>query len=129
MKPLELPTESKDALLDGACMFLVPINTGTIFLQRWDDGTKVGREMLHSFVKDCSPYQIGDEVYFDDFKATIKDVKVVRVQDLDALERYKLTKIRFQLDSEGKLNLIDWYSKQYGNYDDNPYLFLYEVEE
>lgn len=126
MKQLNLPKESQEALLNGGSMFIAPVETGILFLSRWDNNTTVGYKLINDFINDCSPYQIGDGVYFDDYKATIKDIKVVRVQDITYQER-----CRMKLPKDGvywQKDVENWYNKQYGNYEDNPYVFLYEVE-
>ena len=153
MKPLNLPKESKEALLNGASMFLIPCEATLkqlfnclidfIFSTLGEDYD----------IKKISPYQIGDEVYFEtakeficdyckgknsnctdcygtgrvfdvdkQYKATIKDVKVVRLHDLNTQDVVSIM-------SNPNMFLEDWYNKQYGNYEENPYVFLYEVEE
>ena len=141
MKPINLPKESQEALLNGASMFLVPIpkeyQNNKFMKEFWTKGALIAG----------NPYQKGDEVYLqeeqsleDDMvfnpysgyaettevvticKATITDVKVVRLYDL-------ITQDVVSIMSNPNMFFKDWYSKQYGNYKDNPYVFLYEVEE
>jgi hypothetical protein len=114
MKPLNIPKESQEALLNGASMFIMPI----------DD--------YSSYCNDTSliPYQIGDEVYFDEYKATIKDVKVIRIRKLLPEQMLKITGFtQYLFEENGWGMFVDWYNKQYGKYEDNPYVFLYEVKE
>jgi len=130
MKQLNLPKESIDALFQHASMFIVPIiiETNNIrfdcFSDEYDDcATPIFYDNDNDeYIEIDSQYQIGDEVYFDEYRATIKDVKVVRVQDLTTLQIVNITNTPFVF-------FEDWYNKQYGNYEDNPYVFLYEVEE
>jgi hypothetical protein len=132
MKKLnDLPKESQEALLNGASMFIAPIKLKDLhFADRWwwtgspnDDGADKfqcwGDELIPMF----SLYKTGDEVCIKEdgimlmsyppkpkiiLKATIKDVKVIRVKDL----------------SFEKMQLLS----HNGNYEDNPYVFLYEIE-
>ena len=149
MKPLNLPKENKEALLKGASIFLKPINEGTFFIERWNNDTILGNKMIDDFISDCSPYKIGDKVYLQEYtemsregyyeseevkpsqcgyKATIKDIKIVRVQEIDFNTKMILC-INSEMRSNPHHTFINWYNKQYKNYDENPYLFLYEVEK
>ena len=146
MKSLNIPKESQDALLNGASMFIIPLSSGQ---QNFE-------EYLIDPIDIISKYKIGDEVYFEtakeficdyckgknsnctdcygtgkvldvdkQFKATIKDVKVVRLHDLFSIGASALLGAW----SKTEEDLKDWYNKQYGNYEENPYVFLYEVKE
>ena len=147
MKQLNLPKESQEALLNGASMFIIPINEGTFFIERWNHNTILGNKMIDNFISDCSPYKIGDKVYLQEYtemsregyykseevkpsqcgyKAIIKDVKVIRVKDFDSLDMGEITATGGRLFSKP---FLEWYNKQYKNYDENPYVFLYEVEK
>lgn len=122
MKSLNLPKESQEALLNGASMFLV-----TCVRDPQDYG--INRMM---YIKAHSLYQIGDEFHFDGYKIIIKDIKVVKVKDIDYELAYTIQgkkESKFWSDCENEVGIfVDWYNKQYGNYDDNPYVFLYEIE-
>jgi hypothetical protein len=106
-----------------------------------------------------APYQIGDEAYIQEdnhcpkcnvfynnkmrlsehieqcdknykYKATIEDVKVVRIRELSLEQMLKTTGFtQYQFEENGWGIFIDWYNKQYVEYEDNPYVFLYEVKE
>jgi hypothetical protein len=148
MKPLNLPKESQEALINGASMFIVPLSSGQ---QNFE-------EYMIDPIDIISRYQIGDEVYINEpygfdknfnliyeddsawfkvnhysdmrpyqsrYKATIKDVKVVRVYDLFRFGYSALLGAWSKTEEDFK----DWYNKQYGNYEDNPYVFVYEVKE
>lgn len=158
MKPLNLPQLSQEALLNGASMFLIPISRElienkvgkVIALEERDNKTFVlkyekSKNSYSSFdvcydIEFFSPYQIGDGVYFKYeknwidglpdgksyyYNTTIKDVKVVRVQDIDYSDKFGFTE--FDVTRFGYVG--NWYNKQYGNYEDNPYVFLYEVKK
>ena len=133
MKPLNLPKESQEALLNGASMFilyceitlkqLVSILIDFIFSTL---GTNYEIYKL-------SPYQTSDEVLLPNGDiAIIKDVKVIKVQKipwnikLNILTGYDLENQKHNIFIEPLFK--DWYNKQYGNYKDNPYVFLYEIE-
>jgi sulfur relay (sulfurtransferase) DsrF/TusC family protein len=142
MKQLNLPKEAINALMKNATMFIEPVPIyllGNISQENQDSYTK---SMLA-----VSAYNEGDEVYIVDdtvlllshppqpkivYKATIKNVKVIRAQDLPW--NIKLTiLVGFSLDNQEHNVFIDtlfkdWYNNEYGNYEDNPYVFLYEVE-
>ena len=80
-------------------------------------------------------------------KTTVKDIKVIIVQDLCYLQIENLINISFNIpnvcgvedsysfdlaeEQSNKLYtyFIDWYNKQYKNYDENPYIFLYEIQK
>lgn len=150
MKPLNLPKESQEALLNGASIFLVPIVYSELILKN----SKVykpnwtGNDYGEIEIK--SPYQIGDKVYLQEYvemsregyyeseeikpsqcgyKIIIKDIKIIRVQDLDVND---VINLRIECNGENWKIFYDdiekWYNKQYKNYDENPYIFLYEVE-
>ena len=137
MKTLNIPKETQEALLNGASAFIVPsYKIREDFLEEAFTFNKVYTNL---YIKQESPYQIGDEVYIAEdgillmsnppqpkiiYKATIKDVKVVRVQDIDYTDKLGFT----ELDVTRFGYVGNWYSKQYKNYEDNPYVFLYEVE-
>ena len=128
MKKLnDLPKESQEALINGASMFIVPLSGGQ---QNFE-------EYMIDPIDIISVYQICDEVYIAEdgillmsnptqpkiiYKATIKNVKVVRLHDLNTQDVVSIM-------SSPNMFFEDWYSKQYENYKDNPYVFLYEVEE
>ena len=64
------------------------------------------------------------------YKATIEDVKIVRIRELSLGQMLKTTGFtQYQFEENGWGIFIDWYNKQYENYEGNPYVFLYEVEE
>jgi hypothetical protein len=132
MKPLGLPKESKEALLNGAGMFLIPCDLCRI-------------ESVYD--EAISPYQIGEQVYIAAegillmsnppqpkiiYKATIKDVKVVRLHDI-SFGDWALILGNDKEDNKVQVPTIEicstFYNKQYGNYEDTPYVFLYEIEE
>jgi hypothetical protein len=165
MKPLDLPKESQEALLNGANMFIVPIDTTEEFINKLKND-KYSVENYLKFV--FSPYQIDDEVYLQEefinqmgrivysdtrefsssgeelietssemeeyqsrWKGVIKNVKVVRVQDLTYIEHSKILAhcIDIQHNTVPLLENFQYlYNKQYHNYEDNPYVFLYEIE-
>lgn len=154
MKPLNLPKESQEALLNGAGMFFITISTHLSYMCE-----------LKQYPEKYSPYQIGDEVYLQEnlkcncnaglnnttgkclrcgefidfpmtinqkivFKATIKNFKIIKVQDLDVND---VINLGIECNGENWKTFYDdvekWYNKQYKNYDENPYIFLYEVEK
>ena len=121
---------SEQKPINGASMFIKPIGTTEEFINRLRNDKYSVTDYL-KFV--FSPYQIGDEVYFDDYKANIKDIKVVRVQELNIDEKEKISSFSSKVYSKKNnnrafhLDFKDWYNKQYKNYEDNPYLFLYEL--
>ena len=147
MKPLNIPKESQEALLNGASMFLMPIDD-EIFEKGWSK-----YQFLQDYrLKEFAPYQIGDEVYLQEdnrcpkcnvfynnkmrlsehieqcdknykYKATIKDIKVVRVHDLFSLGTSALLGAWSKTEEDFK----DWYNKQYGNYEDNPLQLAYQT--
>jgi len=157
MKPLNLPKESQEALLKGASMFLIPIMPIDLKHNEMLNHILFKSGALHTNnAIRYSLYQIGDEVYLkhdkkvtwdfvlwsdikaeymteedSDLKATIKNVKVVRVQDIKAMEvaNFMSPLNAFKADEKGKFIWFkDWYNKQYGNYENNPYVFLYKIE-
>ena len=140
MKPLlNLPQLSTEALLNGAGMFIVPCSV----IER--------NESLQ--ISLYAPYKAGDEVYLQEdccqigcchyekplkkscienkcdlhkvFKATITNVKVVRVKEIFNLG------ISALLDawSKNENDFINWYNKQYNNSDENQHVFLYTVKK
>lgn len=163
MKSLNLPKESQEALLNGASMFILPmeneINKEKSFITGYPN-------TLCSLIMEA-PYQIDDEVYikkiniengelicpicgfwclgtggqgcinkpdlyYNEIYFIIKNIKIVRVQKipwnikLNILTGYDLENQKHNIFIEPLFK--DWYNKQYGNYDDNPYVFLYEIE-
>ena len=157
--------ETKDALLNSASMFIVPVRkvisdtTGSSpsikgyrengigkFIDYYD--IDFGRHYCFNIIEQ-SPYQIGENLTIDNKdKATIKSIKVVKVQDIDDdrtmdninpdnwqypssanyLYDDYTNNIIEEIANKRFTTFIDWYNKQYGNYEDNPYVFLYEVE-
>lgn len=148
MKPLNLPKESQEALLNGAHVFIIPCeqytvakkyqpeaykvqklsNTTAVVVSKGSSsirevGDKIGGIDLNdlSLWTPISAYQTSDRCFltlnthaiFD-----IKDIKVVRVHELSTLQ---VVNTPFQFFEE-------FYSKQYNDYDENPYVFLYEIE-
>lgn len=116
MKELILSKESKKALLNGDSMFLVPISN---FLEYTNE--------LKQYQEKYSQYKIGDVVCFKTsfidwtpIEFIIKDIKVLRIKNLSMKQWNNLGTCLF--DSK------DWYNKQYKNYNENQYVFLYEVE-
>ena len=63
------------------------------------------------------------------YKAIIKDIKVIRVQEIDIDEWYNLSNIAWGTNIW--LSIKNWYNEQYGEkeYSKNPYVFLYEIEK
>ena len=141
---LLLPKLSQEALLNGANMFIKPLSPGELLFKDYFNNLSA-----------LSTYQIGDKVHFltmlemecdyckgkdshctdcngtgkiydvdKEYKAIIKDIKVVRVQDFDSLDMGEITATS-RLFSKP---FSDWYNKQYQNYDENPFVFLYTVE-
>ena len=164
MKPLNLPKESQEALLNDAKVFLKQIDlSNNIHLLNYlaDEYFNVNEkytEILDDILA-LAPYQIGEEVYLkhnkkvtwdfvlwrdikaeymteedSDFKATIKDVKVVKVMDTEKTENYDDYSrflhniLGLKRGAYSQVVFANWYNKQYGNYDENPYVFLYEIE-
>jgi len=146
MKPLNLPKKSQEALLNGADMFLVPCDdyssycndtslipyqiSDEVYLQEDNHCPKCNvfynnKMRLSEHIEQC------DENY--KYKTTIEDIKVVRVQDIEYQLAYKLQAKQesiFWSDCANEVGAFeDWYDKQYGNYEDNPYVFLYGVEK
>ena len=160
MKPLNLPKESQEALLKGASMFLIPIMPIDLKHNEMLNHILFKSGALHTNnAIRYSLYQIGDEVYLkhdkkvtwdfvlwrdikaeymteedSDFKATIKDVKVVKVMDTEKTENYDDYSrflhniLGLKRGAYSQVVFANWYNKQYGNYDENPYVFLYEIE-
>ena len=127
MNPLNLPKESIDALLQHATMFITPITDRQLEMYKSYLISKqiTNTEPINIEHSSIAPYQIDDEVYFDGYKATIRDVKVVRVHDIFNLGNSALLGAWSKTEEDFK----DWYNKRYGDYEDNPYVFLYEVKE
>ena len=152
MKPLNLPKESQEALLNGASMFIIPCKLIKTPM------TRKGKHLGFITYNEESKYKIGDEVYIQEeqdieddmlfnpygesteltenviiYKATIKDVKVVRVHELSdsilvSLDKDLMNSLVY-MESKGlKHDFRIWYNEQYGNYNENPYVFLYGVE-
>lgn len=72
------------------------------------------------------------DLYYNEIYFIIKNIKIVRVQKipwnikLNLLTGYNLENQKHNIFIEPLFK--DWYNKQYGNYKDNPYVFLYEIE-
>ena len=141
MKPLNLPKESQEALLNGGSMFIVPITDRQLEMYKNYLISKqiTNTEPINIEHSSIAPYQIDDEVFITEdgimlmsnppqpkviYKATIKDIKVVRVQDIDYTDKLGFS----ELDVTRFGYVGNWYNKQYNNYEDNPYVFLYEIE-
>ena len=165
--------ETKEALLNGASIFIEPFNKD--ITEKYNGNPYY----INYLVEDFSKYQINDEIYFEtakeficdwckgkdpsctdcygtgkiwdidkEYKATIKSIKVVKVQDIDDdrtmdninpdnwqypssanyLYDDYTNNIIEEIANKRFTTFIDWYNKQYSNYEDNPYVFLYEVE-
>lgn len=145
MKPLNLPKESQEALLNGASMFIVPLSNGQQDFE----------EYCINPIDIISKYQIGDEVYLQEeqsieddmifnpysesseltesviiYKGIITDIEIVKVQKVCGNDKASI------MNKEDHLGYIedifeDWYNKQYGEgaYKRNDYVFLYTIEE
>ena len=159
MKPLNLPKESQESLLNGASMFLVPCE----FVK--EPMTRKGKNVGFTTTRKESPYKIDDEVYFEydkckhnfklwqgrgyspelkctkcscfksevyksTYKETIKNTKAVKVQNLTISD---VVNLGIKCNAENWRTFYDdvenWYNKQYGNYNENPSVFLYTIEE
>jgi hypothetical protein len=77
------------------------------------------------------------EEYQSRWKGVIKNVNVVKIEEITAVQIDKILNLKSinktgGITIENYAELIDifkdWYNKQYGNYDKNPYMFLYEIE-
>jgi len=162
-----MTTETKEALLNGASMFIVPIeydyseydyndsfnvaktinelheslpkgimtdceNFGMTFGCREDCPVfRRGKcefqysENLNMTISEYSLYQINQKLTIDNKGiGTIKSVKVVRVNDICGEQYKNIMNTEF---IEIIDRFINWYNKQYNNYDQNTYVFLYEV--
>jgi len=138
-----MTTETKEALLNGASMFIEPINISILgtFIEdgiKFYDISICEADSEDALIKCNSLYQINQKLTIDNKEiGTIKSVKVVKVQDIDAIGIANIMKISIPIPrcidgAKKAYDLLenkfkDWHNKQYNNYNQNPYLFLYEV--
>jgi len=123
--------ETKEALLNGASMFIEPCEYSHEENDEYPHYIRDEEDTWHSYIHivdlidEHTPYQINQKLIIDNKEiGTIKSVKVVKVQDICGEQYKNIMNTEF---IEIIDRFINWYNKQYNNYDQNTYVFLYEV--
>jgi len=114
--------ETKEALLNGASMFIEPMTKEESEWYKKYEGKVDANKLSIS----CIGYQIKQQVTIDSKEiGTIKSVKIIKVQDININDMWETAKFKDNFWTSRCFK--NWYNKQYNNYDQNPYVFLYEV--
>jgi hypothetical protein len=143
MKKLnDLPKESQEALLNGASMFVIPLkrqDEESIKNYTWLCDKNNSIPIFKPLIDYMPMYERGDEVCIKGFKinddmckkdgtlwkAIIKDIKVSKLYDLANIIHNDEAGLKFISEEE---TLRYWYNQQYNDFEDNPYVILYEIE-